>query len=322
MAQATLTKITVYTDGGADPNPGPGGWGAVLIDAASGFRRELSGSEAHSTNNRMELSAAIGALEALRRPCQVTLYTDSEYMRGGVRGWARKAALNGWQREGKPVPNADLWERLLQAAERHEVDWRWVQGHTGDEFNERAHQLATAAIRELHREQPTSSSATRPPAAEIYLLVSGRGAQAYWAALIRQGEEEDLLFRHEPGITSNALDIIAATRALAMLDQGLTVDVFTLSDYLRNGATQWLSGWKQRHWMKKDGSPVANREHWEGLDQQMALRRVRWPVVKSDDAPAGFEMLSMRAQEAFEEGQGRDPFDEGLSPLPPLDLEE
>jgi len=135
------TRVAIWTDGACSGNPGPGGWGAIL--RYGGHERELCGGEALTTNNRMELSAAIAALEALSRPCRVELHTDSQYLRGGVTGWIHNWKRNGWRTaDKKPVKNDDLWRRLDEAAQRHTIDWRWVKGHAGDEMNERADALA------------------------------------------------------------------------------------------------------------------------------------------------------------------------------------
>ncbi len=137
-------RVVIYTDGACSGNPGPGGWGAILM--FNGVERELSGGEPATTNNRMELMAAISALEALKRPCDVTLTTDSVYVRDGITKW-----IHGWQRNGwrtadkKPVKNAELWQELLDAARPHRVAWRWVKGHAGHAENERADKLACDA---------------------------------------------------------------------------------------------------------------------------------------------------------------------------------
>ncbi len=139
-----LTRVKVVTDGACKGNPGPGGWG-VLIRAGT-HEKEVSGGEALTTNNRMELTAAIRGLEALTRPCHVTLVTDSVYVKDGITRW-----IHGWQRNGwrtsdrKPVKNAELWQELLQATARHRIDWVWVKGHAGDADNERADKLASDA---------------------------------------------------------------------------------------------------------------------------------------------------------------------------------
>ncbi len=136
--------IEIWTDGGCRPNPGPGGWAAIL--RYRGNERELSGADPATTNNRMELMAAACALESLKRPCTVVLHTDSEYLRNGITRWHTGWVRRNWRNAaGAPVANMDLWRRLLDAAKSHTVDWRWVRGHSGDAMNERADQLATEA---------------------------------------------------------------------------------------------------------------------------------------------------------------------------------
>ena len=138
-------RVTVYTDGACSGNPGPGGWAAILIHR--GREKELSGGERFTTNNRMELTAAIMALEALNRPCAVDLYTDSQYVRQGITAWIRNWKARGWRTaDNKPVKNEDLWRRLDAAREAHQVEWRWVRGHAEDPLNERADALAVAAM--------------------------------------------------------------------------------------------------------------------------------------------------------------------------------
>ena len=136
--------VEIWTDGGCKPNPGPGGWAAILRFGSR--ERELTGGDPATTNNRMELTAAAAALETLTRPCRVALYTDSEYVRNGVTRWSTGWVRRNWRNaSGDPVANMELWRRLLDAAARHTVEWHWVRGHAGDEMNERADKLATAA---------------------------------------------------------------------------------------------------------------------------------------------------------------------------------
>jgi ribonuclease HI len=137
--------ITIYTDGACSGNPGPGGWGAILMSGE--HRKELKGGELMTTNNRMELMAAIWALEALKRPSIVDLHTDSQYVRNGIMSWIHQWKRNGWRTaEKKPVKNDDLWKRLDAALARHRVQWHWVRGHAGHEHNERADQLAREGL--------------------------------------------------------------------------------------------------------------------------------------------------------------------------------
>ena len=136
--------VEIWTDGGCKPNPGLGGWGAVL--RFGDHERELSGADPATTNNRMELTAALAALEALKRPCRVVLHTDSEYLRNGITRWHTGWVRRNWRNAaGDPVANMDLWHRLLAVAAGHRIEWRWVRGHAGDRMNERADVLATAA---------------------------------------------------------------------------------------------------------------------------------------------------------------------------------
>lgn len=142
--------VEIYADGACRGNPGPGGWGALLT--AGGKQRELFGGEPATTNNRMELMAVISALESLKRPCSVVLYTDSQYVQKGISEWIHAWKRRGWKTaDKKPVKNEDLWRRLDAATQGHRVDWRWVKGHAGNPGNERADALANMGI-----EQPRS----------------------------------------------------------------------------------------------------------------------------------------------------------------------
>lgn len=143
-----MKQVVIYTDGACKGNPGPGGWGALL--EYNGRQKPLKGGEALTTNNRMELTAAIMALEALREPCSIRLYTDSVYVRSGLLEWMPGWKARGWKTaDKKPVKNQDLWQRLDAAAARHQVEWHWVKGHAGDPGNEAADRLANEGILEL-----------------------------------------------------------------------------------------------------------------------------------------------------------------------------
>jgi ribonuclease HI len=137
-------RVIIYTDGGAKPNPGPGGWAALLRTGK--HEKTLSGGAEQTTNNQMELTAAIAALEALKQPCDVTLYTDSEYLKNGITRWLHSWLENGWKTASRqPVKNQELWQRLHEAAQGHNITWKWTKAHAGNVHNERVDQLATAA---------------------------------------------------------------------------------------------------------------------------------------------------------------------------------
>ena len=146
---AARTDVTIYTDGGCDPNPGTGGWAAVLLYKA--VVKELSGGEQETTNNRMELTAAIRALEALKRACKVTLHTDSQYLQKGITEWLPGWKKRGWKRKEGAVKNEDLWRALDALCDRHDVTWKWVRGHAGNFYNERCDELAQERITALKR---------------------------------------------------------------------------------------------------------------------------------------------------------------------------
>ena len=147
-----MSEVIIYTDGACRGNPGPGGWGAVLSYGST--KKELHGSERMTTNNRMELLAAIQALDSLKRSCKVSLYTDSQYVRKGILEWMDNWKKRGWRTAArKPVKNQDLWISLDKAIERHDIDWHWVKGHSGIEGNEHADSLANEAIDKMLSEE-------------------------------------------------------------------------------------------------------------------------------------------------------------------------
>ncbi|HZK17853.1 MAG TPA: ribonuclease HI [Clostridia bacterium] len=149
MNNDKLPRVDIYTDGACSGNPGPGGYGVVLL--YNGVEKELSGTCLDTTNNRMEMLAAIKALEALKKPCDVVLYSDSRYLVDGInKGWVEKWRRNGWMRgKNKEAKNVDLWKRLLNIASRHQIKWVWVRGHCDNKYNNRCDRLATDAIKEI-----------------------------------------------------------------------------------------------------------------------------------------------------------------------------
>lgn len=144
---ANLPCVTIYTDGSCEPNPGSGGWAALLIFGK--HEKVLSGSEVHTTNNRMELTAAVNALGALKDPCQVEIFTDSEYLRRGITEWLPDWRRRGWKRKTGKLANIDLWQALDTSLRRHSIHWHWVRGHAGDQLNQRVDWLARKAMREM-----------------------------------------------------------------------------------------------------------------------------------------------------------------------------
>jgi ribonuclease HI len=142
---AELPLVTIYTDGACEPNPGPGGWAALLISGK--HEKELSGSEPETTNNRMELTAAVRALATLKQPCQVSFYTDSEYLRRGITEWLPEWRRRGWKRKGGKLANVDLWQELESSLKEHKISWHWIRGHSGNKYNEQVDSLARKSMK-------------------------------------------------------------------------------------------------------------------------------------------------------------------------------
>jgi ribonuclease HI len=257
----------------------------------------------------MELMAAIRALEALKQTCEVRLYTDSEYLRRGITEWVQTWARNGWMRGKKkdqPVENVDLWQRLLALTEEHNVSWEWVKGHAGNIYNERADSLARHEIARFHVDAVDSANSI-----QILLLVSVKGSKGYWGALIRSQDGEQIIHGQEHETTSNRLDVQAAVEALRAAEENLPIKVYSRSDYLRNGAKQWVKGWKKRGWVTRQGAPVKNQDLWKELDALLTAGDVSWPPI--DEAMSfEFEDLGNRLREAFE-GQASETGDSQLN---------
>ncbi|MBN1680014.1 MAG: ribonuclease HI [Anaerolineae bacterium] len=304
--------VTIHTDGGAAPNPGPGGWGAVLI-SAGGHEKEFSGAEGDTTNNRMELTAAIEALRALKEPCNITFFTDSEYVKNGITKWMRGWVKNGWQTKGDtPVKNRDLWQALHAEIQRHTIDWHWEKGHAGNEYNERVDRLATAAREALtgapSEPDPVPAPDVAPDVAPDYEIAfrvsAGKNQAGGWAFRIVNAETGGIvhtLSGRSRAATASQLQIEAALAALEHVPSGGAVRVYCPSDYVYHGMTEWLSGWQRRGWKNAKGKPVAHRDLWEQLAAAAQDRRVIW-VLEGHDEPAFARGLGKLAALAAQNG--------------------
>ncbi len=275
--------IIIYTDGGCNPNPGPGGW-AALIMLPDGKERILSGGHAETTNNRMELTAALQALQATPESSEIILHTDSRYLQQGITEWLPNWQRQGWKRGKASIPNRDLWEALAKAAERRKVTWRWVRGHAGDINNERVHRLASAAIPQTDERPPDNG-------ARIYIRVSCKGQQGAWAARIAQdGDVIDLSGRLSP-TTSNRLELLAAIAAIRKAPPDRPLAIYTANDYLRKGITQWLPRWQANNWRTASGAPVRNTDLWKQLQRLNEQREITWLQVLAEEPPDDYLAL-------------------------------
>lgn len=285
MSAEPAARFVIYTDGGASPNPGPGGWAAVILDPAGGTE-EIAGGAPSTTNNRMELMAAISALAHLGASSAVDLYTDSQYVRQGITSWLGRWRAQGWRRrDGGSVKNVDLWRRLEGLNRRHRVSWHWVKGHAGNEWNERVDALASAEVAARGggvAAEPGSDEAVPPDSVRIFLKVRCVGSRGAWVAEVvtpdgtvqRSGGAEDT--------TANRLELECVLELLGGLPPGQPAAVYTGNDYLRRGAALWIHAWKRNRWRTRSGGPVKNAELWHRLDRQLEGRRVQWPAPTGD----------------------------------------
>lgn len=257
-------NIKIYTDGSCSPNPGPGGWGAVLLFENGERVVEISGKEEDSTNNRMELMAALQALQSLNDNCEVEVFTDSTYLQKGITTWIDSWRRNGWlTQERQPVKNKDLWESLSAELGRHRIQWRWIKGHGEDNWNNRADELAVSA-----RGKGVTTQKD-PDAVQIYLGVtwkhtSGTGG---WAAILCYRQYLRIIGGNASDTTANRLYLVAAIESIKTLKRAVPVQIFTKSGYFRDGMENWLAGWKKRNWSTRDDKSVSNKLQWQELDR-------------------------------------------------------
>jgi ribonuclease HI len=288
MSKSKRPKVTIYTDGGCLPNPGPGGWGALLL-FPDGEERELSGADPDTTNNQMEMMAAISALESLEEPHHIVLYTDSSYLKNGIQRWMENWQANGWKTStGDPVKNQDLWQRLDAAKQRHGIEWRWVRGHSGDPNNERVDQMATAARVALTGEAPPQPKAEKqeeaPAAISIYVGGWYHQKQYSWGVVIIAPDETREYSGKTTRTTTNQILLEAAINALERMTEPAEFDVYTYSDYLQKGMQYWIHGWIKKGWITASGKPVKNRDLWQRLYQLAQPHQIRWRYREGKDS--------------------------------------
>ncbi len=275
-----MEKITIYTDGGCNPNPGPGGWAAILLEPGQP-PRELSGAEPKTTNNQMELRAAIEALRALPEPRQIEFYTDSQYLRQGITEWLPKWERNGWRRGKAELKNRELWQTLTAETKRHRIHWHWTKGHAGNKWNERADRLASAQIPkpDLPLDDDTA----------IHIFTagsySGKTKIGGWAVVLRYRDAQKTLTGQVHETSANRMHLQAAIEGLKVIKRPLPIHLYTTSSYLKDGATRWVKNWQARNWQTKDGKPVSNRDLWEMLYHLSQQYPLQWHVVGKEVSP-------------------------------------
>ena len=286
-------SVKIYTDGSCRPNPGPGGWGAVIIPE-KGKKKELSGKVADTTNNRMELQAALEALKALPVPSSVEIYTDSMYLKNGITSWMDRWRKNNWLTSSKgEVKNRDLWTSLDHQINRHQLQWFWVKGHADNTYNERADELAAKA---RGREILPLDDQT---AVHIFLGITWKqkAQEGSWAAVFNYQNHYKVIDGSEEKSTANRIHIQSATAALKALKRRLPVNLYTSSGYLKEGAESWLKTWKRNEWLTRDGTSVRNREAWHELHRVMEGLAVKFHVIDKEMPPCHSQEAKLLARE-------------------------
>lgn len=277
----SLPLVTIYTDGSCSPNPGPGGWGVVILPE-NGKKRELSGKVAETTNNRMELQASLEALRALPCPHRVQLFTDSKYVQNGISKWISIWRSNNWlTAEKEAVKNRDLWEALDNEIKRHEIKWLWVKGHADDPHNERVDALAVAARGRAHL--PLNDET----AIHIFMGITWKQKVQVgsWAAVFRYRKHVKIIGGVVENSSANRIHIQSACDALRTLKRRLPVHLYTSSGYLKDGAIDWLRGWERNGWKTREGKEVSNKEEWQELNLQLQEYSVSLHVIDKEKAP-------------------------------------
>jgi ribonuclease HI len=296
MLKSEAPKILLYTDGACNPNPGPGGWGAVLLPEGGRRPVELSGGERATTNNRMELTAAIEALAFLKEPHQIEIYTDSKYLKQGITQWMHGWRRRNWQtRQGSAVKNQELWMELAAKLKIHRVQWHWLKGHARHEWNERADRLARAAVEA--KPLPLGDE----DAIHIFCGVSQRQKTGLggWCAVLRFGKYIKVVCGSESATTGNRMHILAAIGALSAIKRRLPVHLYTYSGYLKDGATVWVHQWSRRGWRTKDDTPVRHRDLWVRLARLSRSLEIKWHIADKSRPPCHMQAAKLMARDVL-----------------------
>ena len=257
-----MTKITLYTDGACSGNPGTGGWAAILVaydEAGKPLKEmELSGGEAETTNNRMEMLAVIEGLKSLTRASEVRIVSDSQYVINTMtKGWKRKA-------------NQDLWREMDAAVQPHTITWEYIKGHAGHEYNERADKLAVKASRQFGGKADDISASS----AAVYIALKLTGKHGKWGTVIVTEQGETIRGDWLDNMTENRLALVAVLDAVQALPPKTEATIYIDNGYVRDGMSKWIHGWRKRKWRKADNQPIVHDDLWKRLDNVMRGHRL------------------------------------------------
>ncbi|MBF0450915.1 MAG: ribonuclease HI [Candidatus Magnetomorum sp.] len=289
-------KIEIYTDGACNPNPGPGGWGVVILYPNQEIPVEMNGGEANTTNNQMELMASIKGLESFTEPQEnIVLYTDSKYIRKGITQWIDIWKKNGWQTtEKKSVKNESLWKRLDTIAQKHQVTWKWVKGHAGNQWNERADELARKGIPKVSKILPLDDQA----AIHIFTGVSFLTKEKIggWASYLRFKTHTRSICGKVDNTSSNRMHILSAVQGLQLIKKKYPVHIYTVSGYLKDAASRWIHNWQKNNWQTKEGKPVKHKDLWITLNPLVEAYQLSWHLVSKKHSPEEMSVVKEMAR--------------------------
>lgn len=295
MSEDALPQVKIYTDGSCRPNPGPGGWAAILLFQDREPLEITGSSPGQTTNNRMELRAALGALQSLDEPHRVILHTDSQYLRRGITEWLPLWEKRNWQTmDSSPVKNRDLWHRLLVQQGLHAIHWQWVRGHDGDRWNERADLLASAAV-----PSPPLPLEDRE-AIHLFTAASYRPSvkKGAWTVLLRYRDRIKVLQGESGQTSANRLHLEATLAGLESIRKPLPIHLYTTSGYLRDGACGWLANWVAADWQTRDGVDISHRELWQKMHRLSRSLDITYHLIPSKDRPCDGQAAKIIASQA------------------------
>jgi len=298
--------VQIYSDGACQSNPGPGGWGAIILYPDKSPLK-INGGEKNTTNNQMELTAVIKALESLEKSQDhIILYTDSKYVKEGVTKWLDKWKQKNWKTSlNTPVKNQSLWQSLDSCAKNLDIQWKWVKGHAGNQWNEIADQLAREAVPNVKIQAELKGGdklpIDDPDAIHIFVAISfsSKKKEGAWAAYLRYKTHTKSVSGNVENASSNQIHICSAIGGLKLIKKQLPIHVYTLSDYLKDGASIWIRNWRRNNWKTKEGEPVKNKALWISLQQLTQGYQIIWHRVSKNKLPRELKMIKDMAQKCL-----------------------
>ena len=303
MTNDTLPLVTVYTDGACVPNPGSGGWAAIIwfMSAQKGrIEKEITGSNPHTTSICMELQAAIEALKVLKRPCFVNIYTDSRYLYDGARIRLPRWKTTGWRlANGDTIKNVDLWKQLDILFQFHHVEFHWTKGHSDDYWNQKVDILARNQI------QLPSLPSLKDGGYHLFIQTSCSNGSGGWGAVLRKSDEKWTFFGMDFNTTANRIEIVGAIEGLNRIPQNTQVNVYTRNNYIYSTMINNIQLWKKNGWRTSSSEEVMHRDLWEKLLTAQEGKLVRWYLFKSktflDESKEAKDLAIKKLRESLKE---------------------